>query len=143
MDPVTISSLLAAAAGALGNEAVKDLYEAAKQTIKGLFGQDKDLLEALELVEAKPESSLLKKTLKEQLEKTHISQNQEILDHLTKLEALLIERGLYSPTTYTGTQSGSGALAQWQGTTAISRFEWWPLHFLHAELCLLWPLELC
>ena len=51
MDSVTISSLLAAAVGALGSEAVKDLYEAAKQRIKDLFGQDEDLLEA------KPESS--------------------------------------------------------------------------------------
>jgi formylglycine-generating enzyme required for sulfatase activity len=118
MDPVTISSLLAAAAGALGSEAVKDLYEAAKQAIKGLFGQDEDLLEALELVEAKPESSLRKKTLKEQLENTHISQNQEIHDHFTKLEALLVERGLYSLTTNIGTQSGSGALAQGQGAVA-------------------------
>ena len=48
MDPVTISSLLAAAAGALGSEAVKDLYEAAKQAIKDLFGQDEDLLEAFQ-----------------------------------------------------------------------------------------------
>jgi hypothetical protein len=120
MDPVTISSLLAAAAGALGSEAVKDLYAAAKQRIKDLFGQDEDLLEALELLEAKPESSLRKKTLKEQLEKTHISQNQEILDLLAKLEALLVEKRLYSPTTYIGMQSGSGAQAQGQGATAAS-----------------------
>ncbi len=67
MDSVTISSLLAAAAGALGSEGVKDLYAAAIQRIKDLVGQDEDLLEALELVEEKPQSSLRQKTLKEQL----------------------------------------------------------------------------
>jgi hypothetical protein len=56
MDPVTISSLLAAAAGALGSEAVKDLHEAAKQGIKYLFGEEADLLEALDDVEEKPQS---------------------------------------------------------------------------------------
>ena len=56
MDPVTIISLLAAAAGALGSEAVKDLHEAAKQGIKDLFGEEADLLEALDDVEEKPQS---------------------------------------------------------------------------------------
>jgi len=51
MDPVTISSLLAAAAGALGSEAIKDLYEVTKQRIKDLFGQDENLLQALGLAE--------------------------------------------------------------------------------------------
>ena len=112
-----------------------------KQAIKDLFGQDEDLLEALDDVEGRPQSNNRRKMLEEQLEKVEVAQNQVIYDHLTKLEALLIERGLYSPTTYTGTQSGSGALAQWQGATAISRFEWWPLHFLHANICPLWPLK--
>ena len=120
MDPVTISSLLAAAASALGSEAVKDLYEAAKQRIKYLFGQDEDLLEALEDVEAKPGSGLKQRTLQGQLEKYDLSQSQELLEILTKLEVFLVERGLYSPTTYIGTQSGSGVQAQGPGATAAS-----------------------
>lgn len=63
MDPLTISSLLAVAAGALGSEAVKDLYETTKQ-----------------------------RTLQRQLEKYDLSQNQKLLEHLTKLEALLSEK---------------------------------------------------
>lgn len=112
MDPVTISSLLAAAAGALGSEAVKDLYEAAKQRIKDVFGQEEDLLEALEDVEAKPQSGLKQKTLQGQLENVDISQNQELLEILAKLEPLLRKKGLYSSTTYSGTQRGSGGMAQ-------------------------------
>ncbi len=54
MEPFSISMILAAAAGAAGNKAVTDLYDVAKHAIKDLFGQDKDLLEALELVDAKP-----------------------------------------------------------------------------------------
>jgi hypothetical protein len=118
MDPVTISSLLAAAAGALGSEAVKDLYEAAKQRIKDLFGQDEDLLEALEDVEAKPQSKVRRETLEKKLGKTPVAQNQDILDHLAKLEALLIEKGVYSSAHHSGTQSGSGGLAQGQGAVA-------------------------
>jgi hypothetical protein len=108
MDPVTISSLLAAAAGALGSEAVKDLYEAAKQRIKDLFGQDEDLLEALEDVEAKPQSKVRRETLEKKLGKTPVAQNQDILDHLAKLEALLIEKGVYSSAHHSGTQSEIG-----------------------------------
>jgi formylglycine-generating enzyme required for sulfatase activity len=112
MDPVTISSLLAAAAGALGSEAVKDLYEAAKQRIKEGFGQEEDLIEALDDVEAKPGSGLKQRTLQGQFEKYDLSQSQDLLEILTKLETLLSDKGLYSSTVYSGTHSGSGGMGQ-------------------------------
>ncbi|MDT3778279.1 SUMF1/EgtB/PvdO family nonheme iron enzyme [Nitrospira sp. MA-1] len=118
MDPVTISSLLAAAAGALGGEAVKDAYKVTKQAIKDLFGQDEDLLEALDDVEAKPQSRLKQETLQGQIEKHDFSQNRELLQHLAELERLLIQKELYVSTTYSATQSGSGGLAQGPGAIA-------------------------
>ena len=50
MDPITISGILAAAAGALGSEAVKDAYNSVKSAIKVrrynkfLFRVERDLV---------------------------------------------------------------------------------------------------
>ncbi len=114
MDPmtITIGGILAAAAGALGSEVVKDLYQVTKQAITDLFAEEEDLFEALEDVEGKPQSNNRRKMLEEQLEKVHLSQNQEMVEHLVKLEALLINQKLYAPTKQTGTLQGSGALIQ-------------------------------
>lgn len=134
MYPVTISSLLAAAAGALGSEAVKDLYEAAKQRIKDVCGQEEDLLEALEDVEAKPQSGLKQKTLQGQIEISNLAKTPEVIEHLEKLEVLLIQEGLYAPTSYAGTQSGPGSLVQGQrnvvagkGGAAVGRNNYGPI----------------
>ena len=121
MDPVTISSLLAAAAGALGSEAVKDLYQATKQAIKDLFAKDENLLEALDDVEDKPQSKNRRKMLEEQLGKVEITQHQDILDGLVKLESFMVENKLYSPKTYIGRQSGSGSLVQGKKNIGVGK----------------------
>ncbi|MGD9849663.1 MAG: hypothetical protein AB7T38_00215 [Nitrospirales bacterium] len=108
MDPATIISLLAAAAGALGTEAIKDLYEAVKHRIKKLFAQDEHLLEALEDFEAKPQSGLKRKTLQEQIERTNLAKAPEVIEHLAKLEARLIHLG----ESQTAALEGSGLVVQ-------------------------------
>jgi dienelactone hydrolase len=113
--------LLAAAAGSLGSEAVKDVYNVTKQAIKDLFGKEEDLLEALDDVEVKPQSNVRRETLEKKLEKVKFSQNREILEHLARLETLLIQEGLFAFTTYSGTQSGSGGLAQGPGAVAAGK----------------------
>lgn len=121
MEPFSISMLLAAAAGALGIEAVKDVYQVTKQAIKNLFGKEEDLLEALEDVEEKPQSSRRQKSLSEELDKAQVSISPEILEHLARLETLLIKKGLYISTAYSAMQSGSGGLAQGQGAVAAGK----------------------
>ncbi len=112
MDPITISSLLAAAAGALGSEAIKDLYQAIKNRIKAIVGEDQDVIEALEDVEEKPQSKVRRETLEKQLAVVAESDDKEIHDRLQQLAAVLKREGSLTSTSFFATQSGPGGLAQ-------------------------------
>ncbi|GJL62690.1 MAG: hypothetical protein NPIRA04_13440 [Nitrospirales bacterium] len=112
MDPITIGSILATAAGALGSEAIKDLYQAIKNRIKDIVGENDDVMEALEIVEVNPKSKVGPRTLKEGLEAIDVAQDKELVKQLGRLEAILKREGFLTLTSYLATQSGSGGLAQ-------------------------------
>ena len=90
MDPLTIIVTAVVTGAALSlkdvaGTAVKDAYTGLKTLIIRKYGNQGDTADALEKVEAKPESEGRKLTLKEELESTDAAQDQELLDAAQKL----------------------------------------------------------
>ena len=85
MDPITTAIL--AAIAAVSNNAIKDSYSALKALLKKKFGEESDLVEAVNKLEAKPESKGRKATLQEELEAVKANDDPEIV----KLAQNLIE----------------------------------------------------
>ena len=91
MDPITTAILVAL--GALGENVIKDAYNALKAAIAHKCGVDSSVIEAIENLEKKPESTGRKETLKEEIESAAIDKDakiiklaQSLLDELRKLD---------------------------------------------------------
>lgn len=83
MDPITT-----AIAGAVGKTAVVDAYNGLKNIIKKKFGKS-DLSDAIEKLEAKPDSKSRLEVLQEEVETAKANQDSEILQLAQELIKLL------------------------------------------------------
>jgi hypothetical protein len=83
-----IYSAIIAALGKLGEHTIKDGYEVLKALIKRKFGQNKDLNEAIQKIEDKPESPGRRETLKEEIAASKVDHDEEIV----KAAAALLEK---------------------------------------------------
>jgi hypothetical protein len=83
-----IYSAIIAALGKLGEHTIKDGYEALKALIKRKFGHNKDLNEAIQKIEDKPDSLGHRETLKEEIATSNVDQDEEIV----KAAAALMEK---------------------------------------------------
>lgn len=86
MDPITLA--IVSALANLGQQAVKDGYEALKVLIAQKFGVDSDLSKAVDNVEKKPDSDGRKGTLEEEILAAKADKDAEIL----QLAQALIEK---------------------------------------------------
>lgn len=109
MDPITLA--IVAALGKLGENVIKDAYDALKAAIAHKCGVDGDLTKAVEGLEKKPTSAGRKETLKEEVAAAEADQDREIvrlaqnlLDKLGELE---------------GQPKGSTTIKQQAGDNAI------------------------
>lgn len=83
-----IFSAIIAALSKLGDTVVKDGYETLKALVKRKFGQNKDLTDALQKIEEKPDSPGRQETLKEEIVASKVDQDEEIV----KFAAGLLEK---------------------------------------------------
>ena len=85
MDPITIAILVAVgttiaqgAGQAVGENVVDDIYARLKQALASKFGRDSDLVKSVESLEAKPDSTGRKETLREEVEASGAARDPEI-----------------------------------------------------------------
>jgi disulfide oxidoreductase YuzD len=78
MDPIT-TAIVTAIATNLGQGIVKDAYEALKAAIKQKFGNDSEVVSAVDGLEKKPDSAGRKTTLEEEVKNAKVSEDSEIL----------------------------------------------------------------
>lgn len=93
MEPITFTAILAAIAAtvatgagqAVGENVVNDAYPKLKAVLKRKFGDDSDVVESIESLEAKPESRGRKVTLEEELEASGADQDPEVREAAQEL----------------------------------------------------------
>jgi hypothetical protein len=87
MDPLTAAILAAVAAGAakVATEVVPDLYRGLKALIKSKFGEQNAVSEAVDEVEADPESAGQKIVLEEKVKKAGADKDADIVAAAKKL----------------------------------------------------------
>ncbi len=86
MDPITLA--IVSALSKLGENVIKDAYEALKNAIAHKCGVDADLTKAVEGLEKKPASNGRKETLKEEVVAVKADQDPDIL----KLAQTLLDK---------------------------------------------------
>lgn len=77
MDPITTA--IVAAIAAVSSSAIKDGYSALKGLLKKKFGENSDLVEAVNKLEAKPQSEARKATVQEEVGTAKASDDPEIV----------------------------------------------------------------
>ena len=77
MDPITTAIVTATAA--VGSSAIKDTYSALKALLKKKFGEKSDLVEAVNELEAKPQSNGRKTIVQEEVETAKANDDPEIV----------------------------------------------------------------
>ena len=124
MDPITASLVAALAVGVAGGltetgkQLIPDAYNALKDALKKKFGDDGDLADAVNSLEKKPDSKGRATTVQEEIEASGAAKNPELLKLADALQAALKESG--AGDTYQANLSGSGAIAQGEGSSATA-----------------------
>ena len=121
MEPVSmiVAAVVAGAVTAtkdVAAQAVRDGYAGLKALIVRKFGEDSDVVDAVNGVEKKPDSKGRQETLKEELEAAQAGQDPEVVGQAQAVLDLLKEHGL-APSYYAELH-GSGAIAQGEGAVA-------------------------
>ncbi|MEO5332630.1 MAG: hypothetical protein H7839_11450 [Magnetococcus sp. YQC-5] len=96
MEPMT-TVLLAAVpyvADKVGGHLVKDAYERVKGYIKNKMGRDHQVIQAIQAVEAKPDSEGRKLTLNEEVVQAQLHQDKELLQLVESLHHALSQGGV-------------------------------------------------
>lgn len=88
----TITTAIISAIAAVGSSAVKDSYSALKGLLKKKFGEKSDLVEAIDKLEAKPESEARKAIVQEEVETAKANNDPEVLQLAQNLLAQLEEQ---------------------------------------------------
>ena len=85
MEPITFTAILGAlsviaagAGGAVGQNLATDAYEKLKATLRRRFGDDSDVVEAVDKLEQKPDSEARKAVLQEEAEAAGVDQDPEV-----------------------------------------------------------------
>ena len=78
MDPIT-SAIVQALAIALGNNVIKDGYEALKAALKKKFGEDHDVVDAVNKLEKSPDREDRKATLEAEVKIAKVNDDPEIV----------------------------------------------------------------
>jgi hypothetical protein len=95
MDPITTAIVAALSAGAIGGltetskTAIVDAYNAFKAILIKKFGAKSDVVQAIDRLEAKPESVGRQETLQEELVTVNAEQDQEVLAAAKQVLALV------------------------------------------------------
>ena len=79
MDPITLSIVGTLASNLLTEKNIKNGYNALKNALKKKFGDESDLVDAVDKLEKKPDSEGRKATLQEELEIAKLNDDPEIL----------------------------------------------------------------
>jgi hypothetical protein len=87
MDPITMA--ITTALGNLGVSVINDAYQALKAALQHKYGVDSDLVEAVEKLEKKPDSTARKDTLQEEVAAAGADKDVEIMKAVEKLIELL------------------------------------------------------
>lgn len=77
MDPITTA--IVAALASLSKDVIKDGYDALKAVIMKNFGEHKDLVDAIDKLEKKPDSEARKAAIQEEVEIARVNDDPEIL----------------------------------------------------------------
>jgi Arc/MetJ-type ribon-helix-helix transcriptional regulator len=92
MEPITFTAILAAlsvisegAGGAVGQKLATDAYEKLKATLRRRFSDDSDVVEAVDLLEQKPDSKGRKQTLQEEVVASGADQDREVREAAQEL----------------------------------------------------------
>ena len=78
MDPIITTAIVAALTN-LSKDVVKDSYDALKAGLKKKFGEESDLVDAVDKLEKKPDSEARKATVQEEVEIAQVNDDPEIL----------------------------------------------------------------
>lgn len=85
MEPITFTAIVAALSaglgrgvGKVGENVLVDTYQGLKEILKRKFGDDSEVVEAVDKLEKKPDSEGRKGTLKEELEDAGIDQDPDV-----------------------------------------------------------------
>ena len=118
MEPITTAII--AALAKLAEPAVKDAYDGLKTLLINKFGKNSELVEAVEKVEAKPDSLGRQTMLQEEVLVAKVEQDPEIL----KAAEVLIEQIKAQPggqqVTHNVTQTVTGSQNTFSGTGNVS-----------------------
>ena len=98
MDPITFTAIVAALSagvatgvGKVVESAVVEAYQGLKATLRRRFGDDSDVVEAIDKLEQKPDSEARKALLQEEVEATGVDRDPEVRkaaqDLLDRVEA--------------------------------------------------------
>jgi hypothetical protein len=85
MEPITFTAIVAALSagvvsgvGQVGKDALVDAYKGLKETLKRKFGDDSEVVEAVDKLEKKPDSEARKGVLLEEVEDARVDQDPEV-----------------------------------------------------------------
>ena len=78
MDSI-ITTAIVAAVTHLSKDVIKDSYDALKAGLKKKFGEESDLVDAVDKLEKKPDSEARKATVQEEVEIAQVNDDPEIL----------------------------------------------------------------
>jgi hypothetical protein len=80
MDPITAAILaaLSAGGGTVAGHALVDAYNGLKSTLKRKFGEDSEVVKAVDIVEEEPKSEWRQGMLKEKVERAGADQDPEV-----------------------------------------------------------------
>jgi len=127
MDPITTSIIAAVAGGAASGvtdtakKAIVDGYEGLKALLKKKFGNKSDVIEAIDKLEAKPESQGRRTTLAEELNETNAAADPELSSAAAGLLELI--KAMPQGEKHIQTAVGSGiAQADHGGTASVKIF---------------------
>lgn len=124
MEPMTTTIVAALVAGAVAatqevaGSVIVDAYTGLKALIARRLGGQPDLADALDKVEAKPDSQARRDVLQEELEAAGADRETEIVEQARALLALVKEQGGAPSVSYHAEVRGSGAVAQGPGAVA-------------------------
>jgi hypothetical protein len=127
MEPITTTLVAALVAGAVAatkevaGSAIVDAYNGLKALIARRFSGQPDLADALDKVEARPDSKPRQDMLQEELETARAGQDAEIVKQARALLALIQEQGGQAAASYRAVVRGSGAVAQGPGAVAAGQ----------------------
>ncbi|MGB8689577.1 MAG: hypothetical protein WCD53_19865 [Microcoleus sp.] len=91
MDPIT-TAFVTALAIPMAKDVIKDCYEALKAALKNKFGEESDVVNAVEQLEKKPDSEGRKATLQEEVENAKIYNDPQMVKLAEELLSKLKEQ---------------------------------------------------